>query len=96
VRGDLRLDLPYTFGTLDHPGWAGFARDDPQAGALSASLRAAWAAFAHGEPPSIAGAEWESYGPPRRARMLLDDVCRVSDDPCGDVLALWDDVLTAG
>ena len=47
------LDLPFTFGTLDVPGWRDFAgAHDPAADALSTRMQQAWTAFATFQIPA--------------------------------------------
>ncbi|HEX2484403.1 MAG TPA: carboxylesterase family protein [Myxococcota bacterium] len=78
------LDLPFTFGTLGAPRMAEFAGLGPDAERLSATLRAAWTAFARSGDPSPPGLTWPRYDPRRRATLELGPVCRVVDAPLED------------
>jgi para-nitrobenzyl esterase len=83
------LDLPFTFGTLDAPGMEAFAGAGPEAERLSASVRAAWTAFARGGDPSPPGLAWPPYDARRRATLELGASCRVLDAPLDEERALW-------
>ena len=55
-----------------------------------------WAAFARtGDPANAAIPAWPAYTDGRRATMILDDTCRVVDDPDGEVRPLWVEIATA-
>jgi len=83
------LDLPFTFGTLDAPGMAAFAGSGPAPERLSATLRAAWTAFARDGDPSPPGLSWPRYDRRRRATLELGATCRVLDAPLDAERALW-------
>jgi para-nitrobenzyl esterase len=88
------LDLPFTFGTLGAPGMAEFAGAGPEAEALSASLRAAWVAFAGRGDPSHPGlGSWPAYAAPRFATMELGARCGVLEAPFAAESALWEMAL---
>lgn len=91
------VDVPFVFDTL---GVIGAAHHKPGAQALADRVSRAWAAFArHGDPNGAAlpGAlpAWPAFDATRRATMILDDDCRVLDDPEGAVRPLWTQVATA-
>ncbi|HXY42603.1 MAG TPA: carboxylesterase family protein, partial [Acidimicrobiales bacterium] len=66
------LELPFVFGTLDNPFVALFTGSGPEAEALSASMQAAWVAFARtGDPFLAGGCPWPVYSPSDRATMRL-------------------------
>jgi len=67
----------------------------PHAQALADRVSSTWAAFArNGDPANEAIPAWPAYTAARRATMLLDDDCRVVDDPDGEVRLLWSKVAT--
>jgi para-nitrobenzyl esterase len=74
-------DLPFTFGTLDHPGWAEFVAADQGAWEVSARMRAAWAAFARDGAP---GPGWPRYEVPERPTMTFGRTTGVFPDPLAD------------
>lgn len=54
-------------------------------------MASAWAAFAAtGNPANEQLPEWPTYDRKRRATMILDDECRVVDDPRASFRTLWD------
>ena len=63
--------------------------------ALADRVSKTWATFArNGNPANDAIPTWPAYTAERRATMLLDDACRVVDDPDGEVRPLWSKVAT--
>lgn len=58
-------DLPFTFGTFDVDRWREFVGADADAEALSARMRAAFAAFARTGDPG-----WPAWGPDRQAMVF--------------------------
>ncbi len=84
------LEIPFVFDNLDAPGvdvFTGGAAPQP----LASKMHAAWVAFAKsGDPNSADLPEWPGYEPDRRATMLFDDECVVSDDPDGKLREVWD------
>jgi para-nitrobenzyl esterase len=79
------IELPFVFGNF--PAWpdAGMlAGGDPaEMEALSAHIRAAWAAFVRDGDPSLPGLAWPRYDATHRRTMLLDRVIGVAADPAG-------------
>ena len=87
------MDVPFTFETvrLLAPG------DRNEAAlALAATMAATWAAFARtGNPDCPAIPRWPAYTPERRATLILDENCRIEDDPGGETRALWQEIATS-
>ncbi len=87
------VDVPFVFDTL---GKIGEAHSRPGAQALADRVSKTWATFARkGDPASEALPAWPAYAADRRATMLLDDACKVVDDPDGEVRPLWSKVAFA-
>jgi len=85
-------DLPYPFGTVDLAGWPEVA--GPGAVRLSATMQAAWAAFARaGDPSCDEVGEWPAYDLEQRPTMLLAPEPRVVDDPDGDRRRRWAELV---
>ncbi|MFO1080071.1 MAG: carboxylesterase/lipase family protein [Reyranellaceae bacterium] len=81
------VDVPFVFDTL---GVIGAAHQRPGAQALADKVSATWATFARtGDPNGAALPAWPAYDAARRATMILDDDCRVAEDPDGAVRPLW-------
>ena len=88
------VDVPFVFDTLRMIGEAHRTPQRPGArrprledvGQLRAQRRSA---------ATTAIPAWPAYTAGRRATMLLDDACKVVDDPDGEVRALWNKVATA-
>ncbi len=57
----------------------------PQAQALATKMATAWARFARTGDPSQPGLPWASFDPARCQTMVFDDVCRMVDDPEGEM-----------
>ena len=57
----------------------------PEAQALAKKMAAAWANFARTGNPSQAGLPWSPFNPDRCPTMVFDNVCRMVDDPEGEV-----------
>jgi para-nitrobenzyl esterase len=85
------LELPFVFGTLDHPLLRPFAGKGAEAHALAARIQDAWIAFARTGRPGHAGlGEWPAYDAAARRTMILDRRCRVEAAPREAERALWD------
>src|SRR5262249_36657876 len=84
------VEVPFVFDTL-HVIGDGHRKSGAQALADRVSKR--WAPFArNGDPANAAIRAWPNYDATRRATMLLDDECRVVDDPDGEARPLWSKV----
>lgn len=57
----------------------------PQAQALAKKMATAWANFARTGNPSQPGLTWTPFDPARGRTMVFDNVCRMTDDPEGEV-----------
>ncbi|MGK6322293.1 carboxylesterase/lipase family protein [Sphingomonas sp. DT-51] len=57
----------------------------PEAQRLARRMATAWAQFARTGDPSQPGLAWQPSDPTRCQTMILDDHCRMVDDPEGDV-----------
>jgi para-nitrobenzyl esterase len=97
------IDTPFTFGTLGRAGWAEFLGAGPDAEQLAQWHMAAWSSFARtGDPgapfahgPTEAPGPWPRYDNQRRATMILDTTCEVSDDPLAAIADAWDGLWSA-
>ncbi|MEI7447146.1 MAG: carboxylesterase family protein [Burkholderiales bacterium] len=78
------IELPFCFDTLPHWQAPMLAGADPaQAGALAATMRDAWAAFARdGDPTHAALPDWPVHGESGET-MVFDATSRVVHDPAG-------------
>jgi len=86
------VEVPFVFDTL---GVIGEAHHKPQAQALADRVSRTWATFArNGDLANEAIPAWPAYTAGRRATMLFDDECRVSDDPDGEARPLWSKIAT--
>jgi para-nitrobenzyl esterase len=86
------VDVPFVFDTL---GVIGEHHRKSGAQSLADRVSRTWATFARtGDPANDAIPEWPAYAAGRRATMLLDEECRVVDDPDGEVRPLWSKVAT--
>ena len=84
------LDLPFVFGTLDHPVLRRFAGGGPEARILAERMQDAWIAFARTGDPSHPGiGEWPSYDAERRTTMILGRECRLEEAPREPERAVW-------
>ncbi len=84
------LELPFVFGTLDVSEIGRMAGRTPAAYALSERMQDAWLAFARsGSPRTESLPAWEPYAPPRRATMLLGELCEQVDAPRETERAFW-------
>jgi para-nitrobenzyl esterase len=86
------VEVPFVFDTLHV---IGEAHRIPRAQTLADRVSKTWATFArNGDPGSDAIPTWPTYTAERRATMLLDDTCKVVNDPDGEVRPLWSKVAT--
>ncbi|MBV8738684.1 MAG: carboxylesterase/lipase family protein [Alphaproteobacteria bacterium] len=93
LRSPHAIDVPFTFDTVHllAPG-----NTTPGAAMLAAVMSGTWAAFAHtGRPDHPSLPYWPAYDNERRATMILDEACRVDDDPGGETRVLWQEIVTA-
>jgi para-nitrobenzyl esterase len=84
------MDVPFAFNTLDLTNATG-GRADAQV--LADTMSSVWTAFArNGRPdhPSIPG--WPVYDAETRATLMLDNTCRIENDPRGETRRLWQDI----
>ncbi len=73
------LCLPLVFGRDRAPGVTG---DGTAHHALAAAMQTAWASFARTGTPNHPGLpDWPSFDTTRRATMILDAECRITDNP---------------
>ncbi len=84
------LEIPFVFDNLDAPGVEIFTGGEaPQQ--LATTMHAAWVSFAKSGNPGIAALpDWPQYDQSRRPTMLLNEECRVEDDPDGKLRSVWD------
>lgn len=84
------LDIPFVFGSVRHRAVARFSGGGPDAEALSADVRAAWAAFArHGDPSHGGLGPWPAWDPVRQATMVLGPRRGIEDAPRSEELEVW-------
>jgi para-nitrobenzyl esterase len=79
------IELPFVFGNFAQWPDAGMLKggDAAEMDALSATIRAAWTAFARTGDAATAALPWPRYDPDRRLTMLLDTCCEPAGDPAG-------------
>ena len=76
------LELPFVFGTHDHPSCRAFTGgSSPEADALAELMATTWVRFASGD-----GAGWDPYDTDRRPTQILGTAPRVEHDPAGTEL----------
>lgn len=84
------IEIPFVFGNLDGSA-APLVGDDPGAADLSARVQRAWVAFAReGDPGHEDLPAWPRYDAERRATMVFDHACHVTDAPLDDERRLWE------
>jgi para-nitrobenzyl esterase len=77
------LEIPFVFDCVDAARSMTGSGDDRQA--LADKMSAAWVAFARSGNPNHDGLpNWPSFDTTRRAVMILNDDCKVVDDPHGE------------
>jgi para-nitrobenzyl esterase len=80
LRSPHAVEIPFVFDNVD--SWKGLTGDGGDRYALATKMSSAWAAFAHTGNPSHGGLPgWPTYSAARRATMIFDNECKVSDDP---------------
>ena len=86
------VDVPFVFDTVH---LIGEPHQKPGIAALAERVSGTWAAFARtGTPANAAIPPWPAYDAAKRATMILDDRCRVVNDPDGEVRSTWAKVAT--
>jgi para-nitrobenzyl esterase len=82
------LDIAFCFDNLAKTRLHG---DRPEAPALAERVSEAWLAFARTGDPNHPGLPaWPTYDTERRATMLFDVDCRVTDDPDAEERLAWE------
>ncbi len=85
------IELPFVFGTLDAPMIELFAGGGPDAEQLSATVQAAWSAFARtGDPSTPELGPWPHFDRNKRTTMVLGPTCAPDHDPRAAELRCWD------
>jgi carboxylesterase type B len=85
------LELPFLFGTLEHPLIRPFTGKGPAAHALAGQIQDAWLAFARTGRPGHPGIDdWPAYDTARRHTMILDRRCRVETAPREAERRFWE------
>jgi para-nitrobenzyl esterase len=81
------VDVPFIFDTLHV---IGAQHQKPGAQALADRISKTWATFARtGNPSNDSLPAWPAYDTKARATMVLNDECRVVNDPDAEVRPLW-------
>jgi para-nitrobenzyl esterase len=84
------MDVPFVFNTLDLTNATG---GSAEASALAGTISSGWAAFARSGRPDHAGIPaWPAYDAEQRATLMLDNTCRIENDPRGAERALWQEI----
>ena len=74
------LEIPFAFDNVD--AWKGLTGEGQDRYPLAGKVSSAWAAFARTGNPSHNGLPvWLAYTSDRRSTMILDNECRVAQDP---------------
>jgi para-nitrobenzyl esterase len=67
-----QIELPFVFGTIEHPAWIEFLGVDADARRLAVETMARWTAFAATGRPDVRGlGAWPAYAPPERTTRVL-------------------------
>ncbi len=85
------LELPFVFGTVEHPMLRPFAGEGPAVRRLSDRMLDAWLGFARPAAAGLPG--WPGYDGERRATMVLGERCRVEDAPMEAERAVWEGIF---
>ena len=84
------LEIPFVFGSFEHPAIVPFAGTGPGASELSQQMRDAWTSFArHGDPSRGGPGVWGAWDPQRRSTMIFGPEGGAVDGPRDDELAVW-------
>jgi para-nitrobenzyl esterase len=85
------LELPFVFGTMDHPMIRPIVGKGPEPRVLAARIQDAWIAFARtGRPAHDGIGDWPAYDATHRRTMILDRRCHVETAPREPERAFWD------
>lgn len=88
------IEVPFVFGITGQPTGQFFTGGGEAAARLSAQVRAAWAAFAHGLPPAAEGwPQWATYREAGRDTLLIGAETVLLQDPEAGRRRLWDGIL---
>jgi para-nitrobenzyl esterase len=84
------IELPFIFDAFDVDGWDAFVGIDEGGRKLGHAMRSAWAAFAStGDPSGGDAGPWPPYDEASRRTMILDEQCRVIEDPLATERGWW-------
>ena len=87
------IDIPFVFGSTQHPLARPLTGLSQEAGRLSRRMQHAWIEFArHGSPGHKRLPDWPAYTPPDRFTMIFGRECELSEaplDPERQLLASW-------
>lgn len=84
------MDVPFVFNTLDLTNATG---GSPDAQKLADTMSSVWASFArNGRPDHPALPKWPVYDTQTRATLMLDNDCRIENDPRGEERCLWQEI----
>lgn len=87
LRSPHTVEIPFVFDNTEIPS---VMTQGPTAKALAAKTSEAWIAFARSGDPNHAGLpRWPEYTSTARATMVLDNDCRVVNDPGSEARKLW-------
>ncbi len=85
------IELPFVFGTTDHPIVGLFSGQGKTVQTLSESIQTAWVSFAYnGDPSCDMLGKWPEYGTGGQQVMRFDDESGVSDNLDEEILSFWD------
>jgi para-nitrobenzyl esterase len=79
------LELPFVFGTLDHPGAQMFTGGGESQELVAKTMQQAWLSFAHHGDPG-----WANYDAATRSTMIFNETSAVQHDPDAELRQLWD------
>ncbi len=89
------LEVPFVFGTHQHPGIRGFTGEGVEADELSHAMQEAWVRFARfGSPSTPALPEWPPYGPGQHWTMRLGRGSGAEANPREHERSFWDHPAT--
>lgn len=85
------LDLPFTFGTIEHAGLHAFTGEGPAVQRLSSAIMDAWLSFARTGTPAAPGLpDWPPYDLDRRPTLRLGESFWVDEAPMDEERAFWE------